>query len=794
MKPSCRSGAALEAGRCPSFPDRSAATLHRGLVWAMAVVLIGGCATTRDIEQLQTASQRQPTNAQLKLKYMDERDHQVKDLLDGAERLRLIHDFDRAQILLLQAQRLDPGNERGRRIAAAIDLDRRNSVVLQEAERMMERGSYDGAAERVERVLAESPNDAGALRLYREIGEKRRLQKQAAEEKNTAASIMRKPVSLQFRDANVRMVFEALSRTTGLNVIFDRDVRTDLKTTIFVSNAALDDTVDMILLQSQLAKKVLNANTVFIYPATPAKQQEYQDLKVRTFRLSNTDAKHIDTLLKNLLKIKEIVTDERANTVSIRATPETIRVAERMIAAQDLPEPEVMLEVEVLEVSRDRLTDLGIDWPNSFSLGTPSSASTWGALHHLTVNQLSASGLSATANFKLTDTDANLLASPRIRTRNKEKAKILIGDKVPVISSSSVPSTSGPVYSQSIQYLDVGIKLEVEPQVYRDNDVGIKMSLEVSNITQIISSSNAQTGLSSLAYQIGTRNASTTLRLKDGETQILGGLIQDEDRDAANKIPGLGQLPVLGRLFSNHNGDHKKTEIVLQITPHIVRPQLAADADTREIWSGTDSTVRTEQLRLDPPSVAAPAAPATPAAPAAALPAAAGVAVVSPGAVGGGTTGGEQTPKAAAPAAAGSAVPPNGAFGQPPVAPRTTPPPAMFGGRFMTSVPPPEGVVPPAPPAPAAPAAAPAAVAAPAAAAPAASAAPATGTAEPEAAAAASPTETTPPAPAPAAPYTPAPAAPAVAPPAASPPPIVPTSPSDMPSDNPLHPIPTGSN
>lgn len=156
MKPSCRPGAALEADRCPSFLDRSAATPHSGLAWAMAVVLIGGCATTRDIEQLQTTSQREPTNAQLKLKYMEERDRQVKDLLDGADRLRLIHDFDRAQVLLLQALRLDPGNERGRRIAAAIDVDRRNGAVLQEAERMMERGSYDGAAERVERVLAEN--------------------------------------------------------------------------------------------------------------------------------------------------------------------------------------------------------------------------------------------------------------------------------------------------------------------------------------------------------------------------------------------------------------------------------------------------------------------------------------------------------------------------------------------------------------------------------------------------------------------------------------------------------------
>lgn len=769
MKPTCRSGAARGMARRQSPLEPGATLLMKGVAWAILVLLVGGCAVQRDIGQLQNASQREPTNAQLRLKYMDEREREVKVLLDEADQFRQAGDFDHAQKMLYQAVRLDPASERARRIAMAIDLDRRDSVILQEAERMIERGSYDGAAERVDHVLAENPNDAGALRLVREISEKRRLQRLAADDKNASASIMRKPVSLQFRDANVRMVFEALSRTTGLNVIFDRDVRTDLKTTIFVSNATLEDTVDMILMQSQLAKKVMNANTVFIYPATAPKQQEYQDLKVRTFQLSNTDAKHIEALLKGLLKIKEIVTDERANTVSIRATPESIRVAERMIAAQDLPEPEVMLEVEVLEVSRDRLTDLGIDWPNSFTLGTPSSAATWGDLHHLTINRLTASGLSATANFKLTDTDANLLASPRIRTRNKEKAKILIGDKVPVISSSSVPSTSGPVYSQSIQYLDVGIKLEVEPQVYRDNDVGIKMSLEVSNITQIISSSNAQTGLSSLAYQIGTRNASTSLRLKDGETQVLGGLIQDEDRDAANKVPGLGQLPVLGRLFSNHNGDHKKTEIVLQITPHIVRPQPAADADTREIWSGTDSNVRTEQLRLDPPSTVggaapAPATPAAPATPQAAIVPAAAAAAVAAGGVGGGTTIKEQ--KAVAPASApASSDQPKSAFGQPPAAPRTTPPPAMFGGRFMTSVPPPEGVAPPAPPA--APAAAPAAPAA-----------------APEAAA--SPAEA---APAAAPPAAPAP----VAAPAAAPPPILTTPPGDMPSDNPLHPIPTGS-
>ncbi|PMS35600.1 general secretion pathway protein D [Trinickia symbiotica] len=693
MKPSSRRGVAREADRCHLPRDLKFAPLACGVAWAVVLSLVGGCAT--NIDDLRTASKREPTNAKAQLKYLDERDHEVTALLDEADQLRVRHDYGAAIQKLQEAWKLDPTSERGKRIGSAIELDRRDDFILSEVDRMVKRGSLDSAAQRLDQVLAENPNNVAALRLYRELAEKRRQARLAADEQNASTSIMKKPVSLQFRDANVRMVFEALSRTTGLNVIFDRDVRADLKTTIFVSNASLDDTVDMILMQNQLEKKVLNANTVFIYPATPAKEQEYEDLKVRTFQLSNTDAKQIQTLLKSLLKIKEVVVDERANTVTIRATPETIRVAERMIAAQDIPDPEVMLEVKVLEVSRDRLTDLGIDWPNSFSASTPNSVQTWADLHHLPVNALAVSGLSATANFKLTDTDANLLASPRIRTRNKEKAKILIGDKVPVISSSSVPSTSGPAYSQSIQYLDVGIKLEVEPQVYRDNDVGMKLNLEVSNITNTISSSNSQSGLSSLAYQIGTRSASTSLRMKDGETQILGGLIQDEDRDAADKVPGLGQLPVLGRLFSNHNGDHKKTEIVLMITPHIIRPQLAADADTREMWSGTDEKVRTEQLRLDPPSVdtasALPALPApAPATASGAVPVAAvgsaEVVAVTPGHVGGGNAlpGAD---KAGAATSGAATVPVTGALGVPPATPRTTAPPTMFGGRFMTSVP-----------------------------------------------------------------------------------------------------------
>ncbi len=412
--------------------------------------------------------------------------------------------------------------------------------------------------------------------------------------------MLRKPVTLQFRDANLRMVFEALSRTTGLNVIMDRDVRADLKTTIFVKDAALEDTVDLILLQSQLEKRSLNANTLFIYPATPAKQKEYQDLQIRTFQLANADAKYLQSVLKTVLKVKDVSVDDRTNTLVMRDTRDAIAVASKVIAAHDVPEPEVMLEVEVLEVSHDRLSNLGIKFPDSLQISTPSSAGTIGGLRDLTRNQLLVSPLGIGLNLKLEDTDANLLASPRIRARHKEKARIMIGDRVPIITNSVTPvQTGGSVVTGSVQYQDVGLKLEFEPQIYSAQEVGIKINLEVSNIVKEISDGSS----GSLAYQIGTRNAQTSLRLRDGETQILAGLISDQDRNTSAKLPGLGHLPTVGKLFGNNSGTNNKSEIVLSITPRIIRPPVILEATLRDIFSGTESSLRENPLQLDPISL-----------------------------------------------------------------------------------------------------------------------------------------------------------------------------------------------
>ena len=183
-----------------------------------------------------------------------------------------------------------------------------------------------------------------------------------------------------------------------------------------------------------------------------------------------------------------------------------------------------------------------------------------------------------------------ILANPRIRVMSRQKAKIHIGDKVPVITTTS---TANVGVSQSVSYLDVGLKLDVEPTVYLDNDVGIKVGLEVSSIVNTIPGANG-----SLTYQIGSRTAETVLRLKDGETQILAGLINDEDRRSASKIPGLGDLPLLGHLFSTHHTEANKTEIILLITPHIVRNLTRLDADMSEFPAGTESAIGGAPLSL----------------------------------------------------------------------------------------------------------------------------------------------------------------------------------------------------
>lgn len=576
--------------------------------------LISGCATFDNVkgnlkvdyldaheeglEDLSRAMTKSPTDANFKVDYLLKRDQAIRKLLLEADGFRDDGKLEEARSVYEKVLKLDGSQPRAISGLLGLKQDARYLRLLDDGENYLEKSRFDLAMDRANQVLEDFPRNKRALKL-RDAAADAKTEHEADKARDRASkTILDSMVTLQFSDASLKLVFESLARSTGLNVLFDRDVKQDAKSTIFVKDVSVSDAVDLILLQNQLRKRVVNGNTLMIYPASNAKQDEYEDLVIKTFQITNADVKYLASMLKSMLKVRELSADEKTGIMVLRDTPENLRLAERLIAAHDIADPEIMLEVEVLEVSDARDSNLGIKPPNSVTLSTPGTGNsmTLGALQRLSRDDLLVSSLSTTLNFKLEDSEAKILASPRIRARNKEPAKIMIGDRVPTITNTVTPvNTGSSVVTGNVTYQDVGLKLEFEPQVYSNSEVGIKISLEVSSIAKEFTDANG-----GRSYQIGTRNAATNLRLKDGETQILGGLITDEDRNAASKIPGLGHLPLIGRIFGNNSGTSNRSEIVLAITPRIVRNLAVRTPEVRSIFSGTYNTVRERPILADP--------------------------------------------------------------------------------------------------------------------------------------------------------------------------------------------------
>jgi general secretion pathway protein D len=569
--------------------------------------LLGGCAAPKTFREGQTllaegkldegmakleaAVKLDPHNAEYRLVLANRRLALVNGYNQRGDAARGQGALVDAEQFYMQAQKIDPNNVVAKQGLAALVQEKRHQQLLQEAEELLKKAdqvSLQDAQEKLRPVLIENPEQRAALAL------KAKISTQLAKLKGNElqlGSAFRKPITLEFRDAPLRSIVDFIARVSGLNIYFDKDVKTDARTTILTKNTPLEEALRIVLSTNQLEKSVLNQNSILIYPNTPQKLKDYQQLVVRTFFLANGDAKSISYTIKTLLKARDIVTDDRLGLIIMRDTPDMIRMAERLIAVQDVSDPEVMLEVEVLEVKRSRLLNLGINWPDSATLTLAGSTKSTSGVPQLTLEDLrtinrsniNLSSLSTTVNVKKVDSDSNILANPRIRVRNKEKAKILIGDRVPVVTTTS---TATGVVGDSVNYVDVGLKFDVEPNIYLDDEVAIKLSLEVSSIVSQFTSKSGTT-----AYQIGTRNATTVLRLKDGETQVLAGLINDEDRRAANKVPVIGELPVLNRLFGSQEDATTRSEIVLSITPRVLRSLRRPDLEAAEFNSGSENNV-----------------------------------------------------------------------------------------------------------------------------------------------------------------------------------------------------------
>lgn len=535
------------------------------------------------LPKLQLAASQEPTNSEYQLAYLGTRDRLILQWLGEADSARRSGKADTAEQFYKQVMSVDPNNARARDGLADLERDARHGAWLAEAESALKKNDTDTAWARVRTVLNENPDHPTARQLARALSDKTA----PPVAPTRLAAGLSKPLTIEFKDAPLKQIFEILSRTSGLNFVFDKEVKGEQRATIFLRNTSVQEALNLLMLTNQLEQRVLDGNSILIYPNAAAKLKDYQPLTVKTFLLSNVDAKTASNTLKTILKAKDLVVDEKQNLIVMRDTVDAIRIAEKLLAVQDQAEPEIMLDVAILEVTRSSLLNLGVQWPNQLALSPLAGAGgnvTLYDLRHLHQDMVGAVLPAMTIHADKQDGNVNILANPRIRARNRETAKIMIGDKIPNITSTS---TATGFVAENIQYVDVGLKLEVQPTVNADNEVAIRIALEVSSIVD-----KFQTKSGSLAYQIGTRNASTLLKLRDGENQILAGLIRNDETSTGNRVPGLGEIPVLGRLFGSQNDSATKTEIVLSITPRLIRNARRPDATLLEFESGTDGNLK----------------------------------------------------------------------------------------------------------------------------------------------------------------------------------------------------------
>ncbi|MBV8125074.1 MAG: general secretion pathway protein GspD [Paucibacter sp.] len=568
----------------------------------LAVAILAGCAAQANLrearvlistgqddaalDKLQLAMQADPKDLEIHNAWRATRANVLANHLDRGRRALESNDRADAERHYRRVMAIDPDSttarEGLRRLARLEQLDK----MLKTAEAKADAKEYEAARRILLQLLNETPENEAAQDLMRSVDR----QLAAIEAQGRAARAMRKPLGIELREASLRQAFEIVGRAGELNILLDKDVKADQRVSLMLKDSSVEAAFQYLLMTNQLAQQKLDANTVLVFPNNAGKLHDYQQLTVKTFMLSNANAKAVAEMIKTIVKSRDVVVDEKRNMIVMRDSAEAVGLAEKLVALQDAADPEVLLDVEVIEVTRDRLLNLGVAWPQQMSL-TPLSLSgggnplTLNDLWHQNSNSLGVTINPLTVNAQATDTDTNLLTNPRIRVINHEKAKVVIGDKVPMVTVNTVPNAG--LVSDTVTYLDVGLKLEVEPDIFVDNEIALKMNLEVSNI---ISQQTTKDG--TLVYTIGTRQAMTTLRLKDGENQILGGLISDQDQRTANKVPGLGELPIAGKLFGADQHDRTKTEIVMSITPHLIRNVHRPSDENAAFNSGTEANPR----------------------------------------------------------------------------------------------------------------------------------------------------------------------------------------------------------
>lgn len=549
-----------------------------------------------------------------------------KEDYSAAKKALDVQNYDEAVDYYLKANKADPHNA-NYKIGLNQARFQAGQQHIHQGYKLREKGDLQGAVSEFQRAIVYDPSSIVAdQELKRTIDMMTEKSRAAATESTTeeAASsgvsamasappelkpLSRAPINLKMSN-DAKIVYETIGKLAGLTVIYDPDIQAKRISTE-LNNVTLEQALDIVSLESKTFSKPVTENIIMIIPDTAQKRRDYEEQVVRTFYLSNVaiaqDLTEITTGLRQLLDLKRIQQVNAQSAIIVRDTPDKIALAEKIIRDIDKAKPEVIVQVQVLEARTDRLRDLGIlpgqtasvqiNPNNSTSSSTTTTTTNTGTtlkqLTHLTQNDVVFTLPGASANFVLTDSTTKIIQDPELRAIDGQSAKLKIGDRIPVATGSfqagvGVGSTGGagfvnPLVNTQFQYIDVGVNLDITPHVHPNHDVSMKVSVEVS----------AQTGIANIGGItqpiISQRKVDHEIRLKEGEVSILGGLISRVDSKTLNGWPGLARIPIFRYLFSDDRTQTQEDEVLIVLTPRVVRLPDWTKLNLRPIYSGTET-------------------------------------------------------------------------------------------------------------------------------------------------------------------------------------------------------------
>jgi general secretion pathway protein D len=542
----------------------------------------------------------------------------------SGEKAERLQDWDRAVLEYSRAVQQDPDNVDYRRA-----LERARLRASQEhanlARRLAGRGLYNDALDEYRLALDLRPGapglaeEAQVIEARRQAGyrpESLEEAKARAREKPLVGLALgpeaEEPLGLVFRNASLREAYVALGRTVGLNVTFDPAFQ-DQTVSLDLRDVRLEEALGALAGAGGTFHRVVNEHLISVIPDTPAKRREHEQQVLKTLFLSNADLKETIDLLRVVLGARRVAPVPGANALTINDTPEKVAAAERIVAIVDKRRAEVVVEVEILEVNRTRLKEYGIyvtsglDAQGIEGVATgifPPTSTTPDDNPYDSSNLIVTALPGAVVRLLQSDASTRLLANPQLRISEAQTAQARFGDQVPVPVTTFAPIGGGGLAQQpvtSFEYKNVGVNIDITPRVHHDGEVTLQLKLDISAV--------GPAGFQGLPT-FNNRTVNSTIRLKDGETNLLAGLILDNERTGLTGLPGIADIPIIGRLFARNEDEVRQTDIVMTLTPHVVRRPEITEADLRSFLVGGDVS----PFLFEPPPVATPP-PATPQAP-----------------------------------------------------------------------------------------------------------------------------------------------------------------------------------